>query len=212
MEIVKLTGKNEDEVVAKAVAVLKKGGVIMYPTDTCYGFAVDIFNEPAFRKLYSLKEMPYSKPVSIMVSSEEEAKKYGTFFKLADDIADEFWPGPLTLVLKRKSSLPNFLNIGGDTVGIRVVDFPFVGNLVKAYGLPLTTTSANITGKKETYSVADFKKQFKNRNSLPDLVIDAGKLKGTKTSTVAAITADAVQIIREGKVAKKLREFVKKRK
>lgn len=211
MEEFKLTSKNEAEAIKKAVACLRKGGILLYPTDTCYGLAADIFNETAFRKLYQLKDMSYVKPISIMVSSLDEAKKYGQFFDVAADVAKNFWPGPLTVIVNKKSALPPFLNIGVDTIGIRVVDFPFIRNLVETYDFPLTTTSANISGKKECYSVADFKKQFKGRLLLPDLAIDAGKLSRNVPSTVVEVTGNALRFVRDGKLSKKLKEYMKKR-
>lgn len=211
METIKLTKKNQEKVIKEALVCLRKGGVVLYPTDTCYGLAADIFNEIAFRKLYQLKGMSYTKPVSIMVSSTTEAKTYGQFFELASSVAENFWPGPLTIVVNKKSSLPPFLNIGVDTIGIRVVDYPLVRDIVLAYKLPLTTTSANISGQKECYSVTDFKKQFKNQTLLPDLVIDAGKLSKNKPSTVVEISGNAIRFIREGTLAKKLKEYSKKR-
>jgi L-threonylcarbamoyladenylate synthase len=211
MEIIKLNTKNEDKVIEEAVMCLRKGGILLYPTDTCYGLAADIFNETAFRKLYQLKDMSYVKPISITVSSLNEAKKYGQFLDLASDVAKEFWPGPLTIIANKKSSLPNFLNIGVETIGLRVVDYPFVRKLVEAYGLPLTTTSANISGKKECYSIADFKKQFKGRLLVPDLAIDAGRLSKNSPSTVVEITGDVLRFIREGTLSKKLQKYVKER-
>ena len=182
----------------QAGEVLRGGGVIMHPTETCYGLAADIFNRKALQKLYAIKKMKADKPVSIMVRSLAEARKYARFNKTALSLANKFWPGPLTLILPRKKSLPAFLNKGHKTVGIRCPDSTVSLALIKVNGGPLTTTSANISGKPEVYSVMAFLKQVKMGDVQPDYIMDQGKIPPNKPSTIVEISSEGVKVIRKG--------------
>lgn len=190
-----------DKNVQKAVEVLKKGGVVSHATDTCYGFAADIFNEAAVEKVYNLKQMQRSKPISILVSSLEEAQEYGLFNKQALGLAQQFWPGALTIIVKRKKKLPKWINPGGKTVGIRVPGDSISCNLAKQLGGPITTTSANITTLPSPYSVSAIKKQFVGQNLKPDFYLDSGRLSvANPPSTIVDCTSKEMKIIRQGSV------------
>jgi L-threonylcarbamoyladenylate synthase len=179
-----------DEEIKKAVEILKQGGVVMHVTETCYGLAADVFNEDALKKLYRLKRMARNKPVSMMVRNLEEGRKYAEFGDLAVGLAEKFWPGPLTLILPRKDVLPDFFNSEHGTVGIRCPDSDVSQALIDGMDGPLTTTSANISGQPEVYSVND---------SLGvDLILESGEIEKNKPSTVVKIVGDEIEIIREG--------------
>ena len=206
MEILEISGKSA--VIEKACEVLSAGGVVMHPTETCYGLAVDVFNDRALQKLYELKRMSEDKPVSIMVASVEEARDFVEFSDLAERIAEKFWPGPLTLVLPRKKTLPDFFNPGIETVGVRVPYNEFCLELLKQYGKPLSTTSANISGEKEVYRVEDYLKQVEGSELKPDLIIDGGELPKKKPSTVLEILNEDVKFLREGELAEEIKKLV----
>lgn len=174
MQIISL--KNSKKALLEAIKVLRNDGIVAHPTDTCYGFAASIFSQKAIEKLYKLKKMSRTKPVSILVSSVQEAKQYGFWNKKAEALARKFWPGPLTIVVKRKKSLPRWLNPLSKTIGIRLPRHAFSRALVKKLGCPVTTTSANIAGKASPYSVSEIRKQFKNQTMKPDLIFDSGLL------------------------------------
>lgn len=161
---------------SSALEVLSGGGVVAHPTDTCYGFAVDIFQEKALDRLYALKRMSRFKPVSIMVSSLDEAERYGIFENVSLKLARESWPGPVTLIVPRRDILPFYFNKGLDSVGIRVPAHEFCFQLVQGFGQPVTTTSANISGKPPVYDVQDLYSQFSDATLQPDLVLDGGIL------------------------------------
>lgn len=191
MKIIKLEkGKINKQDLGIAVQVLRAGGVVMHPTETCYGLAVDIFNEGALKRLYALKGRDFNKPVSMMVRDLEDAKKYVEFNEVALQLAKKFWPGPLTLVLPRKKSLPEFFNsgmnlgaqkVGGQafvaqTVGVRCPDSAVSQALIKAYGGPLSTTSANVSGCAEVYKLEDYLAQL--RDSGVGVGLDVGAVGG----------------------------------
>jgi len=176
----------KESVLSEALSVLKAGGIVMYPTETCYGLAVDIFNEDALQKLYKLKKMDTLKPVSIIVTSIEDAKKWAEIDEKAEDLMNEFWPGPYTFLVKRRDTLPMFFNKGITKVGLRNPSVSSIIRMVESFGRPVTTTSANVSGRPESYNVSEFLGQLKGlSNSFkPDLIIDAGFLGENKPSTV----------------------------
>lgn len=181
--------------VQEAVKILKSGGVIIHPTETCYGLAADIFNKNAIKKVYEIKKMPFSKPVSILVSSTEEAKKYGEWNELAEKYAQKYWPGPLTLILKRKDTVPKFLNSGTNTIGIRFPSHEFSVEMVKNLGAPIITTSANISGEPPPYTPKQIQQNF------ADLFIDCGELdKSILPSTILDISEGKLRVLRDGPI------------
>lgn len=182
-------------ILQQACLVLSRGGVILHPTETCYGFACDATRASALKKLYQLKQMSLTKPSSIMVASLEEARKYAEFSKLAEKLAREFWPGPLTLILPRKN-LPDFLNPGIFSVGIRVPGHLLTLEILCDCKFPLITTSANVSGKPQAYEISEVWSQLGTER--PDFYIDVGKLSGQKPSTILKILDDSFQIVREG--------------
>ena len=188
--------------------VLKAGGVIMHATETCYGLAADIFNQNAVKKVYRIKKMRADKPVSIMVRGIGEARKYAKFNPAALKLAKEYWPGPLTLVLPRKKTLPGFLNKNHDTVGIRCPDSKIARALIRANGGTLVTTSANISGKKEAYEVGDYLVQIKSspKRGIPDLIIDDGPIGKNPPSTIIGFENGSLKMIREGSLWGKIRK------
>lgn len=208
-----------EDVISEAVDFLQAGGIVMHPTETCYGLAVDLFNSQALEKLYRVKKMPAEKPVSILVSGLEMAEKYGEFSEKARAIALKYWPGPLSIMVPRKEksqeiekikfstegsglsekdlnfaeTLPDFFNSASDFVSIRFSSDRFSQILVEKLGRPITTTSANISGDLQLYAV-DIAK-------IPhgvDLVIDAGELSQKSPSTIVKVVDDRLEVIREG--------------
>lgn len=174
----------------QALQVLHAGGVIAHATETCYGFACDAFSRRALARLYKIKKMPRNKPVSLLVADIKMAKKYAVFSPLAKKLAKQYWPGPLTLVLKRKKTLPDFLNPGIRTVGMRIPANAFSRKLVQAFGRPITTTSANISGQPSPYSVSAIEK--------PDLILNSGRLKKNPPSTILDLSGQKPRVLRQG--------------
>lgn len=181
-----------------AANVIKNGGVVMHPTETCYGFAADIFNEEALGKIYRIKGREEKKPFSILVDSFEMAEKYGEFSKLARKIAEKYWPGALSIIVPRKSALPEFFNKGEKFVSIRLSSDKFTSEMVKSFDGPVVTTSANVSGKSPLYSVD--MSQFSENASDIDLVVDGGVLSENKPSTIVKIVGYEMSILRQGDI------------
>lgn len=178
--------------VEKAAGCLRDGGVVMHPTETCYGLAVDVFNEQALKKLYEIKAMSLDKPVSILVSGIEMAKEFGVFSEMAFEIADRYWPGPLSIVVPRTDLLPEFLNKGQEFVSIRCSDMDFCFRMVQEFGGPVSTTSANKSGELQLY-VPDASGLIG-----VDLLVDGGEIVKNKPSTIVMVDGDKVEILRQG--------------
>lgn len=186
----------DNQVVVAAVEVLRAGGVVMHPTETCYGFAVDVRSEEALEKLYKLKGRDANKPVSIMVADLEMARTYGEFSTKALELAEKYWPGPLTILVPRSLNLPENFNKGQEFVGIRCPSHEFSRELVKAFGSPITTTSANLSGEPPLYEV-DLK-SFGELAKEIDLVVDGGEIPMNKPSTIVKVIGAEIEIIRQG--------------
>ncbi len=163
-----------DEVISKAVKTLQNGGLIIYPTETCYGLGADATNPAAIKKVFIIKNRPFTKPLSVIVSSIEMIKEYAVITRETEQLIKEYMPGPLTLIVKNKT-FPKIL-LGDETrVGFRIPDHLIALEIVKKLGRPITATSANISSQPNNYEVPD----------LPvDYVINQGKLPLRQPSTV----------------------------
>jgi L-threonylcarbamoyladenylate synthase len=177
-----------------AIKTLHSGGVVAHATETCYGLAVDIFQKAAVQKLYRLKKMDLAKPVSVLVRDLDEAQRYGVFSEKALDLARRYWPGALTLVLPRTALLPEWINPGHPTIGLRVSPNKKTRQLLEAFSGPLTTTSANVHGQPETYKVEDFLAQ----GLVPDAVLNSGQIGQTPPSTLVEVLGEDVKLLRQG--------------
>ena len=187
---------DDPSVIDRSVEVLRAGGVVMHPTETCYGLAVDVFNEQALKKLYRVKGMSLDKPVSVMVDGIGMAKEYGIFSDKAFELSKGFWPGALSILVPRKRFLPDFLNRGSNFVSIRYSSDSYCQDLVEAFGSPVTTTSANITTEPQLYSV-DPSNEFLKR---VDLVVDGGEISKNQPSTIVKVDGDNLEVLRQGSV------------
>jgi L-threonylcarbamoyladenylate synthase len=192
-----------DKEIKKAIAVLKKGGIVAYPTDTAYGLAADASNEKAVRKLYQLKGRDFNKPVHVIFPDMNWLSRMVVLNVPALKLMNRFLPGPLTLVLPMKIEGVSWemLSAGTGTLGIRLPDDKMALGLVRGFGRPITTTSANVSGGENAYSIAEVKKQFAEQG--PDYYLDGGRLKKKKPSTVVALDGNNAKILREGPISEK---------
>ncbi len=195
--------------VAKAIMVLRAGGVILYPTDTLYGLGVDTFNEEALLKLYAIKGRSEEKPVHSIVADLEMAERYADVSAAARKLAERFLPGPLTLLLQKKDSVPDFALRGSDLFGIRIPENEFCLALARAFDAPYTTTSANKSGLKPERNVDAILEQLGEAGNSIDLIIDAGELPERAPSSVVEARGEKAILVREGAISKEeLRPFL----
>ena len=203
MQIITLSDSNQREAVAKTVEVLKRGGIVIYPTDTLYGLAVDATNSKALARLRNLKGREKKKPISIILPNVEAIADYVEWNTPAKKIANRFLPGPLTLVLPARPHVLAELQLLG-MVGVRVPKDTFALALAKAFGKPYTATSANRSGLPTPATPHAILAQFGSLVDEIDLVIDAGERRGGTGSTVVTFRDNNPYIVREGILSKEM--------
>jgi len=133
--------------VEKAAKIIKKGGVVVYPTDTVYGLGANALDEKAVKKVFEMKKRDFSKPISIIVRDIEMAKQVASFDRDIEEKLKKLLPGPVTVILFKKKILPDILTAGSNKVGIRIPNCKFTQALMQRLDFPITTTSANISGE-----------------------------------------------------------------
>lgn len=201
MELIRLDGNNLQKAAKKAADVLKKGGIILYPTDTVYGLGVAAHNLMAIERLRSLKGRERKRPISVIVPDAASIEKYATLTPLAEKFALEHLPGPLTLVVPANATMPGALTLNG-AIGMRVPNEPFCLALAKEFGKPYTTTSANMAGLATPNNVEDILQHFRMNIHEIDLVIDGGARLNPNPSTVVSCVGDTPYVLREGMLSR----------
>lgn len=182
----------------EAARLIKAGGLVIYPTETVYGLGADPFNRIAVLKIFGAKRRSFDKPLPVAVSSLEEADKLAFVNEPARKIAGAFLPGPVTMILKKKARLPKELTAASDKIGIRIPDHPIALRLIELAG-PITSTSANISGKPAPTTSYDAKRQMGNR---VNFVLDGGRCKIKEPSTVIDLTEPKEpKILRAGTIS-----------
>ncbi len=179
MKVVKVSEVGFEEAVEKAVKTLIGGGIVVYPTETCYGLAAAIDDVEAVRRVYLVKRRPFSRPLTILVASIDMWYEYAYLTDEAMKLIKRFLPGPLTIVLWKKATVPDIVN--PVRIGARISSHTLAQAMVKRLGKPVTATSANIHGDKEPYSITDVVRDV-------DLILDFGELPRKPPSTIVDLT------------------------
>ena len=207
-----LNNKNQiGKILKTAGEILKSGGVIVYPTDTLYGLGANAFDENAVLKIYKIKKQDRNKPISVIVKDIEMARRIACIDSKVEKILERIWPGPVTIVLRKKDAIPYILTGGDETVAIRIPDNKFISTLTEKINFPITATSANISGEKNLLKSAEIVEKFKNNKPSPDLFINAGNIKNPTASTIIDLTTTTPKILRMGIVGKdKIKELFEK--
>lgn len=189
--------KDYSHVVGEAISVLKTGGVIVYPTDTVYGLGCNALDEFAVRRIFSIKERS-SKPLPILARDIQWVEELVYLNDEQRKYAKKFWPGKFTLILPKKDIIPYAVTTGLPSVGVRVTDYPFTNMLLKYFGYPLVSTSANLSGQGSTGNIDEIIEAFQNHIPRPDLIIDAGILPPSNPSVVIDCSTDKPKVLRIG--------------
>jgi len=193
----RIVGTSIEEIEEAAKLVLE-GRLIAYPTDTVYGLGCNPFDSDAVDRLVKAKERLKSS-LPILVSSLKEAKRLGEFSGLAAALANRFWPGPLTLVVRPRSNFP--ARITGDTllVGLRIPNHETAIRLIKECGGALIGTSANISGRPSLRTAKEVLRELEGR---VDLVVDGGPASLGRESTVVRVLGDESTVLRDGAISR----------
>ena len=185
--------------ITEAAAIIKTGGIVVFPTRCLYGLGADAFNERAVERLYEIKQRPSQKPILILIEHRTHLKQLVRHVsQSASRIMDLFWPGRVTLVFEALNTVPEFLTAGTGKIGIRQPGHPVAAALVKAFQGPVTGTSANLSGGSGCQQIADLDPRVAQRL---ELILDAGPLKGGSGSTVVDVTGEVPRALREGEVS-----------
>jgi len=182
-----------DADLSKAIAALKNGEVVVYPTDTLYALGADVFNLDAVRKVFEVKNRSLDKALSVAVSCLDDVERIAFVDDVVRSLVDRFLPGPLTLVLNKKDVVSNVVTGGFEKVAVRIPGNEFALELLSSFG-PLTVTSANVSGL-DAHDILDIKKQFSNDDVA--VYLDVGRLDGVP-STIVDVTNKEPVIIRKG--------------
>lgn len=188
------------EAIREAVAVLKLGGVVVYPTDTLYGLGVNALDPFAVEKIFKIKNRAREKPLPLAIKNIKWAKELAFIYKKEEKILNSVWPGAVTVVLPKRNMVPDAVTAGQPGVALRVPNHPFVDRLLGRFGYPITSTSANISGEEGIGRISKVIEIFKDNYYKPDLIIDAGDLPESEPSTILDLTSDRPKILRVGPV------------
>lgn len=196
--VLKIGKNNFEDTISRAAHILKQGGTVAFPTETVYGLGADALNPDAVRKIFEAKGRPADNPLIVHIASMDSLDKIATDIPpIAFELMDAFWPGPLTLVLKRRSAVPDITTGGLDTVAVRMPDNPVALALVKEAGTPLAAPSANTSGRPSPTTAEHVISDLSGRI---DAVIDGGAVEVGVESTVLDVTSDVPVILRPGGV------------
>jgi len=194
--IVKINPQNPQErLLRKAVEVLTGGGIIAYPTDTCYAIGCDLYNTKGIAKIYQLKRRPLGKPFSFICADLKNISEYALVGNYAYKTMKRLLPGPYTFILEASRLVPKILQTKQHTVGIRVPNHPICHGLLELLGHPIISTSANLPEGQVLSDPEEIAEKFKPHL---EMVIDAGIILASPSSVISLID-DAPEVIREGK-------------
>lgn len=194
----------EAGVVQIAAAVLRRGGLVAYPTETVYGLAAGAFLPDAVARVFQVKQRPLAQALPVQIAETRDIYALArSVSPEAQGLVDAFFPGPLTLVLERLPSVSALVTGGSATLGLRMPDHAVPLAVIRALGAPVTCTSANLTGHRSPMSAQDV---LEDLDGLVDLVLDGGPTQDRVASTVLDVSTRPARLLREGKITRALLE------
>ena len=189
----------EAAVIGEAADVLRRGGLVAFPTETVYGLGANALDAAAVETIFAAKGRPATNPIIVHVADVDAAKSLvSNWPEIADHLASRFWPGSLTLVLPKHPQVPGVVTAGGPTVGIRVPAHPVALALLNAAELPIAAPSAN---RATQISPTTAEHVFRSLNGRVDMILDAGPTPGGLESTVIDLTVQPPKLLRPGLVS-----------
>ena len=196
------------DIMKEIIDVINNDGIVIMPTDTIYGIVAKATNEDVVKKVYSLKRRDDRKPMLILVSDKEMLNDYvSSINELEKTLIDNFWPGPLTIIFDKKN-ISDLLTGGLSTIGIRIPDNKEMLDIISCVGVPLLSTSVNLSGEKSATCVSNINDTMLNN---VDFVYDNGECNDVP-STIIRVLNGEVKILREGIISKEKIESVINRK
>ena len=193
-------GHSEEDVINSAAAIVSRGGVIAYPTETIYGLGADATNEQAIRRIFEIKGRNFNNPISLIIGHSQDV--YPLVRKVtasAQKLMDAFWPGPLTIIFEAAGSVSPLLTADTGRIGIRLSGHDAARKIAVKAGKPLTATSANLSGLPQCATADEVIAQLGDRL---DAVVDLGKTIGFTGSTIIDATTEPPVILRSGGISR----------
>lgn len=182
----------------EAGELIRQGKIVVFPTETVYGIGTNGLDKNAVKKLYEVKQRPLNKPISLLVSNMEMVNSIAKdITEIEYKIMEKFFPGPLTIILKKKDIVPNVVTAGQNTVGIRMPRGEIARKLVEYANVPIATPSANISGEPSGTNMQEIKKHFEGK---VDYFIDGGNSELGLASTIVQVVDGKPQILRQGSI------------
>jgi L-threonylcarbamoyladenylate synthase len=190
----------EPEAIARALEVIRAGGVLCFPTRCLYGLGADARDTAAVERVFEIKQRPADMPLLVLIGRSAQLTELAERVPpMAQLLMERFWPGRLTLVLEARALIPVRLTAGTGKIGIRLAAHPVARALVEAFDRPITGTSANLSGASGCRQIADLDPRIAGQ---VDLILDGGSLKGGVGSTVVDATGENPVVIREGEISR----------
>jgi L-threonylcarbamoyladenylate synthase len=188
----------EPEVIARAAAVLRAGGLVAFPTETVYGLGANALDAAAVRRIFTAKGRPANNPLIAHVVTAAEARELAEWPEVARRLAERFWPGPLTLVLPRRGVVPDLVTTGGPTVAVRSPAHPVAQALIRGAGVPLAAPSAN---RSTQLSPTRAEHVLSGLDGRVEMILDGGPTAGGLESTVLDVTSTPPRLLRPGLIS-----------
>jgi len=207
-EVLRVDPENPDRtVIARAAACLRRGGLVAFPTETVYGLGAHALDRAAIQRVFAAKERPANDPLIVHVASlDEAASLVADIPDAARQLALKFWPGPLTMVLKRSDAVPREVTAGLDTVAVRVPSHPVARALIETAGIPIAAPSANLFSRPSPTQASHVLADLEDRI---DMIVDGGATHVGLESTVVDLSGPAATILRPGAISTEhLRELL----
>ena len=201
MKVLMLEG-NEGVCAVHASGALRRGEIILYPTDTLYGLGADAFSDSAVDSIFEIKDRDPQKPIHCVCADLAMAEEYAEVNDAAKKLAEKFLPGALTLILKKRQGIETGIGRGMNTIGIRIPDNSFCIEVARSLAKPYTATSANLAGLETGLSISEVLTQLGSKAEKITLAIDAGTLPLRLPSTVVNVVSGNPVILREGAISK----------
>ena len=194
----KPTQSDLEKQIIKAVAILKNGGVVAYPTDTVYGLGASMTDINAVDRIFQVKGRPKGMALPVLLADKQQiAEIVKMFSPAARQLADAFFPGALTIILPKSASVSDIVTGGGKTIAFRIPDHPVPLALIKGLGTPIVGTSANLSGHPSALTAEEVISQIGDKI---DMVVDGGRCPGGVESTVIDLSGEKPVIRRQGAV------------
>jgi L-threonylcarbamoyladenylate synthase len=196
----------ERQAIRRAVAMLRRGGVVGFPTDTVYGLGAHSGIASAIEKLFQVKERERLKAIPLLIARTEDLSTVAVQVPdIAWRLAERFWPGPVTLVVPKGETVLDILTGGASSVAVRVPAHQVALQLIAALGTPLATTSANLSGQPEAATAEEAYEALRGRVRL---LLDGGRCPGGVASTVVDVTTDPPSVRRRGAMVNEVEAFL----